>query len=229
MDLSTHNILSIIFLAIFLFIAFRMLQILLIRLINNKKLKKRFIKLLYFIELNTWIVLLYHFAEDFKHEKPILSLISGILLVLIVIWSFLFVLKDYFAGLYFKIFEDYQLNNRISFNDIQGIISALEIRHLILQTSNGELKIPYSNLFKNQITRLPEKKEEELTIYLNVKKADINENYIENLRKKILLMPWINLKYAPEINILDKENENIQIKLVLLDAKYKKNVEEYLL
>ncbi len=228
MNFLTHNILSVIVLVIFLFFMFRLAQMLVARLINNKNFKNYLIKLLFFIELIVWFILMYHIAEDFKLEKPILSLISAGLLILIVLWAFLYVLKDYFAGLYFKIFEDYHLNNRISFDNISGSISAFESRYLVLQTSEGYLKIPYSSLFGVKISQLPEKNQEELSIFLSIKKADINEDYIENLRKKILLMPWINLKYKPEITVLDKENENIRIKLVLLDAKFKKSVEEYL-
>jgi hypothetical protein len=198
------------------------------KFIGKEKRKKQINKIIFFIELITWFILMYRIAEDFKHEKPVLSLISAILLVLIVVWAFLYVLKDYFAGLYFKIFEDYHLNKRISFDNISGVISAFESRYLVLQTSAGYLKIPYSSLFGVKISQLPEKNQEELSIFLSTKKADINEDYIENLRKKILLMPWINLKYTPEITVLDKESENIHIKLVLLDAKFKNNVEKYL-
>ncbi len=228
MSLFTHNILFIILSILFLFLVFRITQMLINKFIGKEKRKKQIRKISFFIELMVWFILMYHIAEDFKLEKPILSLISAGLLILIVLWAFLYVLKDYFAGLYFKIFEDYQLNNRISFDNISGNISAFESRYLVLQTSEGSLKIPYSMLFGVQISRLPEKNQEELNIFLSAKATDINEDYIENLRNKILLMPWINLKYIPEITVLDKENENIRIKLVLLDTKFKKNVEEYL-
>ncbi len=225
----THNLLAIMLSATALFLIFRASGMLLQRLISNKKLKNRLLKTVLFIELTVWFIFLYRIVENLKDEKPVLSLIAGILLLLIVVWAFLYLLKDYFAGLYFKIFEDYQLTNRISFNELSGIIIAFKNRYLILQTTKGNIKIPYSRLFKEQIIQLPEKNEEEFSIFLSIKKSDISEDFIENLRTKILLMPWINLKYPPEIDILDKENENIRIKLVLLDAKYKKNVEEYLL
>ncbi len=228
MQQLTHNILFLILTVTVVFFIFRLLQNLLQSLIRNNKLKTRLVKILLFIELTVWFVFLYHITEDLKHEKPVLSLISGILLILITVWAFLFVLKDYFAGLYFKIFENYKINSRIRFNDDNGIITDFKNRHLILQSAKGNIKIPYSRLFKAQIVQLPEKNEEEFNIFLSVKKSDINEDFIENLRNKILLMPWINLQYPPQINILEKENENIQIKLVLLDAKFRKNAEEYL-
>ena len=222
----TQNIFTIIVFSLILLIAFRFLQILSKKFIPEK-FKNKINQALSFIEFIVWFAFLYHIAENLKHNKPVLSLIAIILLILLAIWTFWFILKDYFAGLYFKIFEDYKIDNRIRFNNTSGTIIALENRYLILQNSEGNIKIPYSKFFGQQIIKLPEKHEEEFII--SIYRTKITDEYIDKLQQKVMLLPWINRKYAPEINVNgNAENYKIEIKIVLINAKYKSNVEEYL-
>jgi len=226
--LFTKNILFILLFAIAIFFVFKFLQILISKFISGSKLKNRIQRTLLFAELVVWIGFLYRIAESQKHEKPVLSFIAVILLILIIVWAFWFVLKDYFAGLYFKMFEDYKINNRIRFENTDGKIIDFESRHLILQTSEGSLKVPYSKLFGKQISRLTDKHEEEFVFTIESKSGNISEEFINELHKKILLMPWINLNYSPQIETKNIEDKTVvEIKIVLLDTAYKTNVQAY--
>ncbi len=229
MFLLKINLLSITLILLAIYFLFRLLHLLAKKMLPGKELKEKLKKILFFSELFVWIAFLYRITEYFKSEKPVLSVITGILLILIAVWAFLFVLKDYFAGLYFKIFENYHINNRISFEQKSGKIIAFKNRYLILQTTEGNLKIPYSKLFNTPINLLPEKNEEEFLLQLNTKSENLSTTEIETLKKRILLLPWINMNYPPEINLLHEDNKQlVEIKLVLIDAQYKTNAKNYL-
>ena len=66
-----------------------------------------------------------------------------------------FVVKDFIAGIVFKVQNDLQANNNIQFGKITGIIKSQHLTHMKVETTTGQvIKIPYSRLNQDIISEI---------------------------------------------------------------------------
>lgn len=222
--------------AIFLF--FRFIRFVTDKLIKRISVKHSLKRVLFALELIVWLVLIYQLAEKSLNSQPVLSVIMTLLLVLIISWTFWYVLRDYLAGIYIRISGRFKLHETIAFDNpqgagqvIKGEIIRLEDRNLVLETQNQTIiELPYNKLFNKKIERHIQSLEEQLTLSFQIKNTKDSENLLQDVKIQLLELPWINHKHEVKIELLNQINDKtlLELKVILVDKKYRNRVEEIL-
>ena len=72
--------------------------------------------------------------------------------------------------------------------------------------------------------------DEELTLQIEIKNMKDRGIFIQEVKKRVLELPWINHKQEPKIIIQKNQDSKtyLEIKVILVDKKYRNRVEEVL-
>lgn len=230
MSISTFSILGFTFVSIAIFLLFRLFHFVTNRFTKKTKLKQLAQRTLFGFEFIIWIIFIYRTAEYSLETKPVLSFVMILLLVMIFLWAFWFVIKDYLAGLYIRASGRFKLKQYIAFDDIKAKIIGFANGYLILETADSDrIEIPYSKLFAKNIEYLSQSAEEELSIDIEIKSTKDEASFIKKLKSEILEIPWVNQKFEPQIKLVNSQGRSIlKIKIMLLNKKYNKKMEKAL-
>ena len=123
------------------------------------------------------------------------------------------------------------MQETIAFDDINGKIIRFANRNLILEKQNHSIiEIPYNKFFSVKIERHMQSIEEELSLEFEHKNIKNLGNYKSEIKKQVLELPWINHKHETKINFkkLDENKTKVELKIILLDKKYRDRVESLL-
>jgi len=237
MSITNYPITVLILLSLTILLLFRLIRLLTDKFISKISVKQWAKKVLYVFELVVWIILIYQVAEKSLSRQPILSAVMILLLVFIVSWSFWFVLRDYLAGIYIRISGRFKLHETIAFNStqneltIKGKIIRFGNQNMVLETQNlTTIELPYNKLFNIKMERHVQSVEEELSLSFQLKTVKDSENLLNDLRKQLLELPWISHKQEPVLILNNKPDDKtyLELKVILLDKKYRNRVEEIL-
>ncbi|MEN8122684.1 MAG: hypothetical protein ABFS35_20250 [Bacteroidota bacterium] len=196
-------------------------------------------RVLFAMELIVWIILVYQLAEKSLNKQPVLSIVMTLLLLFIISWTFWYVLRDYLAGIYIRISGRFKLNETIAFDDPQGVgqvikgeIIRLADQNIVLETQNHTIiELPYNKIFNRKMERHVQSVDEELSLLIEIKSIKDREVFTQEVKKRILELPWINHKQEPKL-IIQKQQDSktyLEIKVILVDKKYRNRVEEVLI
>jgi len=188
--------------------------------INPNKYRKYFT----IIELTVWSILLLSGIIFFLKRHLVFAIILIFFLFLLIYWWSRFVLRDYLAGLVFKIENRFTIGEIIEVNGFKGKIKHFYERNLILENEDGKkMLLPYSDLMGNIVS--PKNVNE--TVLNNIFKIKIPSNRsfeeIRNLLKEyILLLPWFVIKYYPDIKLIGEIDNYfvVEITLYSFDESY---------
>jgi len=236
--LTNISITGIILISLTILLFFRFARYISDKFIRSISVKQWLKKALFALELIVWFILIYQLAEKSISKYPVLSIIMILLLVFIVSWTFWYVLRDYLAGIYIRISGRFRLNETIAFDDsvsggqdIKGKITSFTDRHLVLEIQdNATIELPYSKLFNKKMERHVQSVDEELTLLFEIKSSEDKERFMHEIKKQVLELPWISHKHEPKLIIQKQENAKtyLELKVILLDKKYRNRVEEIL-
>ena len=235
---SIYSITGFILFSIAIFLFFRFIRFLNDKLIKRTSAKILLKRILFALELIVWIILIYQLAEKSLNKQPVLFVVMSLLLVFIITWTFWFVLRDYLAGLYIRMAGRFKLNEIIAFDDlhgsgqvVKGEIIRFEDQNLVLETQNHTIvELPYNKLFNRKMERHIQMVDEELTLLFEIKNIKDKEVYKQEVKKQILELPWINHNEKPKLIIqkLQDMKTYLEVKVILIDKKYRNRVEEVL-
>lgn len=213
-----------------IFLFFRLLRFTASRFIKKLKIKQNALRILFGFELIVWIILIYRIAEYSFAIKPVLAFVMISLLICIAVWVFWFVLRDYLVGLYIRGAGRLKINQSIAFDDVKGKIIGFANNFVLLEKENqNHIVVPYSKLLAKNIEHFLQSTEEELSMRFELKNDKDKEAFIEKVKTKLLELPWVNHQLEPQINLIKDEGKSfIELKIMLLDKKYRSKVEEAL-
>jgi len=239
MSIANFSILGLIIIIIAILLLFRLLSFFVDKFISRVSIKHWTKRALFALELIVWFIFIYKLAEKSLSTQPILSVIMVLLLVFIVTWTFWFILRDYLAGIYIRMSGRFRLNETIAFEDsltniqtTMGKIIRFDSQNMVLELQNlSTVEIPYNKLFNKKIERHVQSVEEELTLVFELKSTKDKEHFMQEMNKQLLELPWINHKHKPKIVLQKQENtkSHLELKLILVDKKYRNRVEEVLM
>ena len=218
-DLSFWSVFWLIATAVFLYIGFYLIQKYVIDVIQSRKARisaKRYFPI---VTSAFWLLYFIRVAYIFIKPYPLV----GIVVVLIVLLGFWRFLKDFIAGLVFKVQNNYGMNQRVQLNANSGVINELLNTHVKLEADNGELiYIPYSE-FANQIIRKPSTQErlKQFSFTLIKEKTDI-----EHVKHIALSCPWIISDQTPRVSYNELSKE-LTISGYTLDLNYIPKIKKY--
>ncbi len=177
----------------------------------------RFRKYFTMVEMAVWVLLLLTAAIFFLKHHIVFSAVLFLLLLLLLYWWARFALRDYLAGLVFKIENRFSSGEMIEVDGYKGKIKRFYARNLVLETENGKMiLIPYSTLMgvissPQNISETVLNDSFELTI-----STERHFNEIQELLKNyILSLPWAVIKYEPRIKLVQEIDKHHIIKITL--------------
>ena len=158
----------------------------------------------------------------------------GVLTVvlLVVVALFWLVIRDYMAGIILKSDGSMKLNDWIKIKGIEGKITEMGQRAMIITTDSGEtLNVPYSAL-SGEISVKPNPSEKLIshTFEIEISKNTDLESTIDQIRRAILNTPWASVKKSPEIKLLNDSPEAylFEISIYSIRLVYFQKIKEYL-
>jgi len=222
-----HSILSIILTIVILTSLFFLFSFLnkYIPLFYKKNNRKNFTQYLYSAEiiigLTVGIIILGYLYQKSVFAAWMLTLF----LLIILIFISLYFLKDYIAGLFIKSSGEYRKEDYIKLAGEAGKIERLAKTQMILTDNKGDkIYIPYSKVI-TQIKKIQTQTNHTLsniTFAVSIFKEEIN---ILELKKFIVLLPWVHNSYEPDLQI-QKESKELLINLYTFDKKYKRQIKK---
>lgn len=103
-----------------------------------------------------------------------------------------FFIKDFIAGIIFRLQNNYLKGESIQFGSLIGQLESMQLTHLLIQTKEGKLmKVPYSRLSNEIIsenTQIIASKES--IIQLKTNKKESTQKTENAIRKVLLASPW---------------------------------------
>jgi len=207
-----------------IFIVLYLLKIF-IPLISPGKLNiNKFRKYFTLVEGIIWGMVLLGAAIFFLENNIIFSTILFLILLLLFYWYSRFALRDYIAGLVFKVENSFSLNEIIEVEGQKGIIKKFHYRNLEIENENGEMiLLPYSILLG--IISSPRKISDSLLSFsfeINIPSEQPYDKVSDLLKKYILSLPWIVLKNEPKIQLIEEKDNfyNVKITIFSFDESY---------
>ncbi len=219
-DLSFWSIFWLVILAITLYTSFYVIYEFVIKLIQNRKARSSAKR--YFPIITSFIWLIYFTRVGYIFIKPYPLVGIGVVLILLLgFWRFI---KDFIAGLVFRVQDNYRTNQRVQLKNNEGVIVELLNTHVKLEADDGELIfVPYSE-FANQIVYKPSTQErlKQFSFRLAVD-TDVD---IDNINRIALSCPWIISDRMPRI-AHNEDDEELIISGYTLDLKYLPKIKKY--
>ncbi len=171
------------------------------------------------LEFITWLIFIF-WAIDylFKSKMYYQYLVISIVIIVVVFLAW-FVVKDFIAGIVFKVQNDIKSDNNIQFGKISGTIKSQHLTHMKVETTSGQVvKIPYSRLNQEVISEISDSKTaEEFKFQVTTDRTLSKQDTNENIRFMVINSPWSNINKSPVIK-LTSENENTYTFDIMVNA-----------
>jgi hypothetical protein len=207
----------IIVLIILVLVAFilKVLKLLLKRAGESSKFGKKIAAYEPLISLFAWVGFIFWSVNYLFYDKSYYNFIVFALIVLIILSLSWFFVKDFVAGIAFKVQNNYAAGDNVQFGKISGRLDNLFLTHVSVYTSEGKLvKIPYSRL-SNEI--VSHKSKDGHTghnkfVFKVPKSRDLVE-IKENLYTLLINSPWRIPGKMPVINLKSEMNDGYEFEI----------------
>jgi len=225
----SHSILSII-LAIVIFVGLFILFSFLnkyIPLFHQKNKRKYFTQYLYAAEIIIALTVGISILAYLYHKSIFAAILLTLFLLIILFFSSIFFVKDYIAGLFIKSSGVYQKGDYMILAGENAKIEHLAKTQVILINTDGhKIYIPYSKLISQtkKIQTQTNQIVSNITFSISCNLSEKQINILE-LKKYIILLPWVSNSYEPDIQ-LQKDRNTILITIYTFDKKFKEQIKK---
>lgn len=211
------KILIVALVALSMFLLLKVIRLSIERINKSNRLRKQIRVIEPVLTFLFWVIILFWGLKFLLEEKsyyPLLLFSIIIILCLALGWFFV---KDFIAGIIFRIQNDYSIGEMVQFGNISGKVYSILATHICIQTPEGKIiKIPYSRLSNELISQKPDFKALEQHKYtLRVSGKGQNSKEIsEKLLQTMLLSPWIMGQKSPMINFLGEDHDTYTFEIM---------------
>ena len=177
------------------------------------------------IALVAWVLLLFWVIYFLFYEKSYYNFIVFALIVLIFLSVSWFFVKDFIAGVAFKVQNNYSSGDIVQFGNVSGKLDTLHLTHVSIYTNEGRLvKIPYSRLSNEIVSQKSAGgslgREQ---FVLKVRKKQGVDELKEKLNNLLLNSPWRVSSRMPSVK-LKAESEDFFEFEIQLEARNEKHL-----
>lgn len=179
-----------------------------------------------------WLVIVFWSANyliDYKSYYNFVVLCMIIVLSVLIGWFFI---KDFIAGIIFRIQNNYSEGDFLQFGETAGKIEALFPTHISVNTKEGKIvKLPYSRLSNEIISQKTTLKTfEENTYILKTNKNESCKLTEDIIKNTLLVSPWRIGNKQPEVQFIEEDDHfySFKIQLQVRNQKHLSNLKEIL-
>jgi len=155
-----------------------------------------------------WVVVGFWSMKYLFRDEVYYNLVMSSTIVIISALLGWFFMKDFIAGIVFRLQNKFTKGDYIQFGNFYGHLESMLLTHILIQTKENKLlKIPYSRLSSEVISEKMETKSfEESKFAIETNKTDSIKTTESAIRKMLLASPWLIINNNPEVNYIS-ENE----------------------
>jgi len=217
MIFSSFVIYKFLLFAFLLFAFFRLLFFLNPILIKKKK-NAIFIKRnLPIFEFVIWIIFSIWVFKEFLIYNQYFAFALFVLMLIVSILSVRIFIRDFIGGLILKSDSSISVGDSITASEYTGTILKFNYRTLELELQNKSIaKIPYSQVLDKSLIK--EKRSHTVSAYtfeINTSKKQDTETIIQDLKQKIILLPWSSVKQEPEIKLISETSNSFTFEITV--------------
>lgn len=228
LNISFFPILIIGILTIFLFFLIRFVR----KYVIEKRVPFKYLQHFYIIEVLIWILFGLWAVATLFEESLYYRLVLFAIFIIISVWLGWFVVKDFIAGIVFKMNSNYSKGELLKIGETEGYVNKLNFLNIDLRNSEGEtIKIPYSKLQNDKFTisNLHERTKVH-NFEIEVSKEMALDEMTAKIKKMILQSFGVDLNINPRIIIKSETQDSwvMEIQIYLLNEKFKNIVAENL-
>ena len=223
--------------ALAIVLTFRVLHWLLTPLLRRQLFWLRISYLLMGVELLAWTGWLFWVVRQLVHHPAVYAYFTvGIAFLLMGLLTW-FLLRDVVAGIIFKLQHNLKLNQsvRVGRSDAPtnrtGRLLRLGITALVLESAGERVKIPYTQLINEAVARSEMSDViEPFDFMLRVPTSQSKSQWIDTLRKQVLLLPWASAKRVPLVRWQSEEGQfhTFSLRVYSLNARHALLIEGHL-
>jgi len=231
-EFSRFAVYLFLFLAVVLFLFFRIPGKVVPLLPIKKEMKRSLTRYLPALEIFSWGFFFIWTIQYFWKNNQMYSVGLFFILILLMLWVSWYSLKDFIAGAVFRANSSFKIQDTIQIEQYVGKIVDFQSRNIVVETDSGEtIHYPYSKLLGKVIIKsIPAEMIRNKTIFLNISKDSSLIETITNIRSDILNLPWSSIKKEPQIKPIGENNDSFELEIVIfaLETEYFYKIESYL-
>jgi len=220
-DFSSFGIYFLLFLALALFFALRLISWLLPVIFTGDDHRKIALRYKTLVELVIWVVFNIWSVQYLYSSNQPYAYGLFVILFLLLVYAGWIGLKDMLAGAFVKAGQKLTLNETIRVGEFSGKIIAFGYTSLTIESDEGEtIYLPYSYLQGKALIKVqPAESISRHTFRFEIDKKASTRETIEHIRYFILNLPWISLKKEPQIRPLSETSTGQVIEITLFSIE----------
>jgi small-conductance mechanosensitive channel len=184
---------------------------------NIKPNDHRFKRWVYISEFVLVIAALIVFVSYVASKNSVIAIVLMAVLLMAFYFLSVYFVKDYLVGLIIKSSGEYRLGDQISVEQASGRIAKLGRTQLkVKDTAGNTVYIPYSWL-KSRVKTVQQKTDKinGYTFNVDIKQASIDDDQIQNIVRKIKLLPWVHPAFEPMVDVSTKQVGELELKITV--------------
>ncbi len=231
-EISRFSIVGILVLGVLIYLLLRLVRMAFSRFMQNRTFRQYFQRFWPLVETAIWLIFIISafatvLSNNFQYDLVILAIMG------LTLWGFYWlVIKDWLAGVIFKLRNIFQTGQLIKVGEIRGTVQQLGDMTMEIEQEDGEIAvIPYSQLsgqiyLKGTTTRKGQATTHRIEVEIP-KDCPVDEARAR-VQNAILLSPWWGLQQKPQINILEESENNyrFETKIIAPDRRFALALEE---
>jgi small-conductance mechanosensitive channel len=165
-------------------------------------------------------------SNRFYYQELVVILI--VVLTLLFSW---FILKDFLAGIIFKMEHNFRLHDRVRINNTYGNLKKLGYLTIQLENESGEFEIySYSKISGQKIVRI-----NAAGVYqkfeLRIRISHNEPNLAQKIRNLVLNCSWSSPHHEPLVKIVEIADQGLEAQLAVfaLNAEHAERIRQHLL
>ncbi|MCF8368867.1 MAG: mechanosensitive ion channel [Bacteroidales bacterium] len=182
------------------------------------------------VEFIVWLIFIFWSIDFLFKNKLYYQYLVISIVIIVVIFLAWFVVKDFIAGIVFKVQNDLQFNSHIQLGKITGTIKSQHLTHLKVETSLGQVvKIPYSRLNQEVISEiLDSSMVEEFKFQVQSGKGKSKQEIEDMIEFLVINSPWSSSNSSPIIKLISEKEDKFtfEVQVNTLNHKHMRQLEK---
>lgn len=205
-------------------------RVILKKLLENNLFIRKTNQLSHILEPTIWAVVGFGLTKYLFQGETFYNLIITISVVIISVLIGWFFIKDFIAGIIFKIQNTYTKGDYLQIGDLSGQLESMLLTHISVLTKDGRiLKVPYSKVSNEIILERTKKKTyEDFTFTLSTNKKENIKNTENAIHNLLLASPWLVNNSQLSVTFVEEieNNYKFEIQVQVRNSNHLENLKE---
>jgi small-conductance mechanosensitive channel len=215
------NVIVLLILAALLFLLLRLIRRYLPILPKKEKNRALLRKQTQIIEIAVWVLFICFVIPELTQRNVVFLLLVIFLLIGFIVFYHAYYVKDYVAGVVFRMGHHIDIDDVVTFAGIIGRVKKFNNQNIEIETNSGEIYyIPYSQIKKGIISKLSNTEQSYMfTFTLRMNVADCDVNKVAEIKQYLLTFPSVSTAKPPIVKYakLEKGVVSLEVSFISLD------------